>query len=217
MDERDRPVLLARTQKGRAVETLTRAFQDDVMYAYVFPEEEERVQALRRLWQSLLTYSLTYGQVYTTPGLAGVACWFAPGKTEPSLWRMLRTGFALPRAVFAMKREGRRRFGDALNYNDAVHARLMKEPHWYLAALGVDPARQRQGVGSRLLQPVLARADADGFPCYLEATITENVRFYERHGFQVTAEGDVPGHPMRMWAMIRRPATVHSQIGSQQA
>ena len=205
MDDSERPVLLTRTQKGRAVETLLRAFLPDEDYAYVFPDEAERAEALRRLWHSLVGYGLTFGQVYTTPTFAGVAVWFGPGNTEPSLWRMLRTGFALPRAVLAMRREARRRFADAMNYNDAVHARLLRAPHWYLGALGVDPARQRQGVGGKLLRPLLAQADAEGRPCYLETQTEDNVRFYERLGFAVAEAGAVPGHPLRIWAMIRQP------------
>ena len=39
---------------------------------------------------------------------------------------------------------------------------------WYLALLGVDHDMQGQGVGSCILQPILARADAEQHPCYLE-------------------------------------------------
>ena len=118
---------------------------------------------------------------------------------------MVRTGFALPRAMLAMKSEARARLGAAFTYADAVHARIMPEPHWYLGALGVDPSRQRQGVGGKLLQPVMALADATGVPCYLETQSADNVRFYERHGFAVAEAGEVPGQPLKMWAMIRRP------------
>lgn len=55
------------------------------------------------------------------------------------------------------------------------------------------------------MQPALARADANGLPCYLETQSADNVRFYERYGFRVAHEGEVPGHPLKMWAMIRRP------------
>lgn len=201
----DQPVLLTGAQQDRAVEALLRAFLSDPDYAYVFPRVEERTAALRRLWRALLSYGLTYGRVYTTATFAGVACWIAPGKTWLSPWRMVRTGFALPRAMLAMKPEARARLGAAFTYTDAVHARLLPEPHWYLAALGVDPARQRQGVGGKLIQPVMALADATGKSCYLETQTADNVRFYERYGFAVLEAGEVPGQPLRIWAMIRRP------------
>jgi MFS family permease len=53
-----------------------------------------------------------------------------------------------------------------------------RKPHWYLWLLGVDPDRQGQGVGSALLAPILARADAEGLPCALETLTERNVWFY---------------------------------------
>ena len=70
-----------------------------------------------------------------------------------------------------------------------------KEPHWYLPLLGVDPARQGQGLGSALLKHALAHCDAEGLPAYLESSNIKNVPLYERHGFEVLGviqPGDFP-------------------------
>jgi GNAT superfamily N-acetyltransferase len=199
----DRPVLLGRRQIGQASAVLNRAFHDDPLSVYIFPDESERARCLGRQWHALVAYGQLFGHVYTTPSLAGVACWLPPGKATASFWSLLRTGFALPRSLLAMRGEGRRRFFAVLSHEEDVHGRLLPQPHWYLGALAVEPARQRQGVGSRLLQPVLALADAEGCPCYLETQSVENVRFYERLGFRVAHEGQVPGHPLTLWALIR--------------
>ena len=81
-----------------------------------------------------------------------------------------------------------------------------EEPHAYLAALGVSPAFSGQGVGSALVQAGTVRADAAQQLCYLETFSEQNVRFYERHGFEVTSSGDVliPGGPP-FWFMKRVP------------
>ena len=39
-----------------------------------------------------------------------------------------------------------------------------------------------------MIAPGLARADAQRLPCYLTAGRAENLRFYQRFGFQVVAE-----------------------------
>jgi GNAT superfamily N-acetyltransferase len=90
-------------------------------------------------------------------------------------------------------------------HQGTLRERAMPEPCWYLIVLGVEPADQRHGLGGQLLQPILARADADGLPCYLETESADAVRFYTRHGFAVLAEADVPGIGFHYWAM-RRPA-----------
>ena len=78
-------------------------------------------------------------------------------------------------------------------------------PHWYLAAIDVEPCRQGQGVGGALMQPILARADNAGTHCYLETHRESNVRLYQKHGFVVTRHVAVPGHPVPVWAMLRQP------------
>jgi len=58
----------------------------------------------------------------------------------------------------------------------------------------------------RLLEPVLARADEAGQPCYLETMTERNVAWYLRLGFEVRSAGIsfAPGGPPN-WTMLRRP------------
>jgi predicted N-acetyltransferase YhbS len=72
--------------------------------------------------------------------------------------------------------------------------------------MGIAPAAQGRGLGTRLIAPGLARADAERLPCYLTTGRAENLRFYQRFGFQVVADklAVVPGGPTS-WGM-RRPS-----------
>lgn len=81
---------------------------------------------------------------------------------------------------------------------------LAVEPHYYLFLLGTRPESQGHGLGSSLMAPVLERCDRDRVPAYLEATSERNVPLYLRHGFEVTAEIQIPGGP-KMWPMWRAP------------
>jgi GNAT superfamily N-acetyltransferase len=66
---------------------------------------------------------------------------------------------------------------------------------------------QRRGLGSELLQPVLARCDAEQKLAYLETARAENLPFYARHGFRVVHVLDEPGFP-KLWLMLREPAAL---------
>lgn len=76
-------------------------------------------------------------------------------------------------------------------------------PHAHLAFLGVATAAQGRGVGSAMLEAALAPLDATGVTAYLEASKPRNVALYERHGFEVTGEFELPG--VRFWCMTRTP------------
>ncbi len=200
-------VPLKRAQAARAADVLARAFDGDVMYAHLFRDRAESLRVMTRLFYGVIVYNLAWGEVWTTPEVAGVACWTAPGKLDATLWRSLRTGFALQRAVAAFRPEARAPFLAGEAHEGRVHRRLMPGPHWYLWALGVAPERQGEGIGGALLAPLLARADAEGLPCYLETQTEANVAFYARRSFEVLAADELPGQSARvpMWYMAREP------------
>ncbi len=60
-----------------------------------------------------------------------------------------------------------------------------KEPHWYLMLLAVEPAMQRSGVGTMLMDEGLARVDSEHVGAYLETQKEDNLAYYRRFGFQL--------------------------------
>ena len=88
---------------------------------------------------------------------------------------------------------------------EARHELDVAPRHWYVWLLGVDPPRQRQGVGSALLAAVCERADREHVPCYLDTTRERNLAFYRRHGFTVVYEGDFPRNGPHLWTLVRPP------------
>jgi len=194
-----------RSQKRLAARVLASAFLADPLYLDLFPDAGRRERVLQPMFSGLLTYALRYGVTHTTSDVAGVAIWLGPGNTRLTLWRMLRTGMALPRALMGFDRTARETFLRVMNGLDAEHRDRMPEPHWYLWAVGVHPERQRRGIGERLLQPVLALADREGLPCYLEASTERSAAFYQKSGFETRATPSVLDDRHPMWLMTREP------------
>jgi predicted N-acetyltransferase YhbS len=79
------------------------------------------------------------------------------------------------------------------------------EPHVHLGPVAVDAHLQGQGIGSLMMQEHCRRLDAAREVGYLETDKRENVRFYERFGFEVTGTEDVIGVPN--WFMRREPGS----------
>ena len=189
--------------REQAAQVLVRAFLDDPAYRFIFPDQEERAQALRRYWNAILEYSLVFGQVSTTPALGGVACWLPSGRLLAAIWALARTRFATYRAMFSFSKEAQRRFVALGRYSAEIKKCVAPTPHLLLGLLGVDPAYQRQGIGTKLLVDGLAICDAAGLPCYLDTATESNLAFYQKHGFEIVHSGEVPGGGPRIWAMLR--------------
>jgi ribosomal protein S18 acetylase RimI-like enzyme len=96
-----------------------------------------------------------------------------------------------------------RRIGTVSQYESvAVRVHPREPPHWYLGFIGVDPARQGQGVGAALLRSRLRRSDEEGLAAYLESSNPEHVPIYQHFGFDVTGTLGLPeGAPVvsTMW------------------
>jgi ribosomal protein S18 acetylase RimI-like enzyme len=144
-----------------------------------------------------------YGALGGDGVLHGVSIWLAPGRFPWSAFRQLRgAGWML--SVLRADPSSFRAFMETGANGARLHP---ADQHWYLETMGVDPAVQRQGLGGRLLEPVLKIADRDGVDCYLETADPRNAEYYARHGFVVenTALQLVPDGPAHI-AMRRRPA-----------
>jgi GNAT superfamily N-acetyltransferase len=137
------------------------------------------------------------GVTFVSDPVQGAAIWQAPSPPRPGFWRQVSLAFRLLRTA----RSG---YARALRLGKAIEKQNLKEPHWYLAMLGMEPEAQGRGLGTALLQPILERCDKQGATAYLESSKQSNIPFYQQRGFEVTGEISVPDGPT-VWPMLRRP------------
>src|SRR5260370_12520336 len=163
------PIRLHTRQVKAASELVGRALRKAPPWEYLAPGLAGGARVVTPPLGITVRYSLRYGEVYTTPALDGVACWLPPGAASPSLSQLIR--LSIHGAPLELGLMGLLRYTAVENYTGEIHKRTLPERHWYLWVIGVEPARQGQGIGEMLIQPVLARAHAGRLPCSLE-TIT---------------------------------------------
>jgi ribosomal protein S18 acetylase RimI-like enzyme len=192
--------LATRSDTPRLAEVLAAAFVDDPLSQWLFGPDDGLRERLRRSFFGILNrVYLAKNHTYITEDVAGGALWAPPGKWKLSILQQLRLTPLMIRIIPS----GGLRNGARLNV--LIERAHPAEPHWHLSVLGVDPARQRTGVGSALMRPILSRADNERVLCYLETSKSENIPYYERHGFEVSKELDMPPGGPPMWTMTRRP------------
>ena len=181
-------------------DTLARAFDDDPVMNYLVKQDARRAERLRRLMRMALNpMTFPYGETYVAERFEGVALWNPPGQLMHGLVANLRM---LPLMAQIAGLSGLPRALGALGLMEAKHP---KEPHYYLLAIGVDPAMQGRGVGSQLMAPMLERCDREHMPAYLESSKARNVPLYERHDFEVVEELPIARGGPLAWRMWRKP------------
>lgn len=192
---------------SRAGGVLSRAFHDDPLWATLTPDAGVRQARLAMMFTALAnTVVAANGVAETTTGFEAVALWLPPG-IKMGLGAMVRAGFALPRFVFTLPTEDRRRMMAVLRQLDDKRKRLAPEPHWYLAAIGVEPESHGRGLGSALVRAGMWRADHDQKLIYLETETEGNVGYYEHLGFDIVDEIVAAELGLPVWLMSRCPQT----------
>ena len=181
-----------------AEQVLARAFRDSPLnVAVIGSDPERRLRANLHGARALLPVARSHGFVLaareagTPRGLLVATPPFGWPLPAPSLRAHLRRVLGQGLRVV-------RRWGLVFESLARIH---LREPHWYLATLGVDPAAQGRGIGSALLDRWLVDVDADAAPAWLETDRQANVAFYRRAGFEVARRTDVLGTPV--WCMVR--------------
>ena len=174
------------------VRALAAAFAHDPPLRFLVPEPRE--ERLRTYFAAILP--LYEAWVCEEP--FGAALWAPPGAYPFSAREQLSV---LPAQVRVFARNARR----ALGADRAVARHHPHEPHWYLDYIAVEPAAHGRGAGSALLAAVLARADAERMPAYLNAGSPRSRQLYVRHGFSPFAEVRLPFGGPPVWRMWRAP------------
>lgn len=182
--------------------TLASAFYDDPIMVWLLPDASARLAHLRRMFATMTRHHhLRHGGVELAcdgPDIGAAALWDPPDHWRESGWAQLAQIPTFLRVFGLWSAKGR-----ALQV--AMKRAHPEQPHWYLAVIGSDPSVRGRGFGQALMRSRLDRCDQEYCPAYLESTKFENVAYYQRFGFTVRGEMQLPDGCPPMWPMWREP------------
>lgn len=172
------------------VSVLAEAFADDPVVRWMQPDGRHRAALFTALARDLHAAPGATDLALIDDRPVGSSLWDPPGY-RPSRWQTAR-----PILTFGLALRSHLRYGPALEA--AFAQRRPKGRHWYLAALGA--CTPGKGVGSALLQ---RRLDQVRSAAYLESSHLANVTLYQRFGFEVREEIQLPFDGPTVWTMYR--------------
>ena len=150
--------VVAEAERERTFDTLKLAFAADPVERWLYPEPQQYLASFPMFLAAFGGEALAQETVWQIGNFSAVALWLPPG-TQADGDAIVS---ALTQTVDPKRHE--ETFA-VLEQMEKAHPGF---PHWYLPWLGVDPARQGSGLGSRLLSCCLQVVDQDHLPAYLE-------------------------------------------------
>ncbi|MGV0835177.1 GNAT family N-acetyltransferase [Mycolicibacterium thermoresistibile] len=198
------PVDVRPARRGMVKElaaTLGRAFHDDPLMVWMLPEPDARARGLPRMFATMTRHhflGVGASEVAGADRIGAAALWDPPGRWKPTPWQEL---LMMPAFLSAFGR----RAAAGRQASELMKQHHPEEPHWYLAVIGSDPTVRGTGYGQALMRSRLDRVDAEHAPAYLECSNPDNVAYYQRFGFEVTDEIELPDGGPRM-SLMWRPA-----------
>lgn len=195
-------------QVAESARLLTEALHDDPAYAFAFPGDSKpglREEFFRRHLSNHVPHHCAFVRAGTRGEVDATVTLRPPGGVPFSRLVLLRA-FAL--FAFAHGFDVLRRLSLIQHHYEALERRASPGPYWHVHMMGVRPELQGKGIGGALLGDVLATTRGSRAPIVLTTHKEINVRFYQRAGFDVAFEEDVPlpaSQPFRVWCMRREP------------
>lgn len=158
-------------------DALTLAFCADPLARWLYPHPGNFLKHFPELMKLFGGQAISNESAHYVDGFVGAAMWLPPGVSLDfeAVGSLLQRTVAesLLTDLFAV-------FNQMPEYHP-------HEPHWYLAAIGIDPSRQNQGQGAALIEQALRTCDRKHESAYLESSNPRNISFYRKHGFEVLA------------------------------
>jgi len=183
----------------KACTVLTRAFFEDPLFKYLFPNIKKRKKMYYMFYVSL-NYAMNYGYIVaTSKKIEGLMVLTPPKKEKDNILALLKSkGYIIPFIMNWRKPMKMQKF------IDEIHERAIDSPHWYLNSIAVDPPHQNKGFASKLLRPAFDFFNSQKEICYLETEKEENISLYEHFGFEVAISEKFPNSNVQVWGMIRK-------------
>jgi ribosomal protein S18 acetylase RimI-like enzyme len=170
--------------RSLVVKILTQSFDDNKSVNYIIKQDSTRLRRLARLMEYSFDYCQLFGEVYLSPDRTACALTVLPDSKRTTL-RSIALDVSL-----ALSCIGLSNLKTVMSRETAIKKVHPSGNFYYLWFIGVLPSEQHRGVGTSLLKEILRRGESLHRPIYLETSMTKNLPWYKKFGFDVYRELD---------------------------
>lgn len=183
------------SERDLVVDILSRAFDTNQSVNYIVKQDFRRPRRIRALMAYAYDLCSLFGKVVISEDRQACALLLFPEKKKTTLkslvldFKLIVTCIGISQVIRVLRREA------------MLRKARPRERMYYLWFIGVAPARQHDGSGSRLLESILRDSRRDQRPVYLETSTLRNLPWYGKFGFEAYHEIDM-GYRL---SFLRRP------------
>jgi ribosomal protein S18 acetylase RimI-like enzyme len=185
-----------------AAKVLEQAFYTDPLLNFIYGDTIGEPGKLNWFFRTTFRLAALYGDCLATAEQDGVLMMLPPDQTKMTAGMMLKSG--LLTAPFKMGWASFSRMMRFMDFAEKEHKAAASFDHYYIMTVGVLPERQGRGVGKKLMTRALEMVDADQVACYLETQNQSNVPIYQKLGFEVVSDNEMPSGGLHNWGMLRQ-------------
>jgi ribosomal protein S18 acetylase RimI-like enzyme len=172
---------------------MARAFAEDPLLRWPLRADGDHPDRVVAIFTAIYEGIVDAGVVWEAGDAAGFAVWVPAGSAQD----MFESDAAVRDRLAPLTDDGGARYDVLWSW---IEERVPDDV-WYLDAIGVDPTRQGEGIGSALIRFGLEQASADGVDAFLETANPRNVGYYERFGFRIVEQGVPAPEGPHIWFM----------------
>jgi GNAT superfamily N-acetyltransferase len=184
----------------QVVSMSARAFIDEAMFRWVLGEVDDPLSAVEAEFAATDAVAADLRCLWEAGDALGAARWVSPD-ASPVYWERCKAFSSDGLGLAAYATDSGRRY--EMLY-ECLESHEPSEPVWTLDMLTVEPAQQRGGIGSALVEHGLGLARESRCASFLDTSRPELVGYYARFGFQLDSEADLPEGGPHLWFMVAR-------------
>jgi ribosomal protein S18 acetylase RimI-like enzyme len=190
----------SKIHKERIIELLAECLDTNKSINWIVKQDSQRKERIRHLIDYSFDACIDSDQICLTDDQNGVIISSLSDDKLPFLEEAYLT------ARFIFKVTGLDGIGKAWRREEYVKSYHPQDHEYiYLWFIAVDKTEQGKGIGSKMIKGIIDKSNIESLPIYVETSDERNLKFYQKHGFEIYHTSEVELFGFELYFLRRLP------------